>query len=427
MKKSIFTLTAVLMAFAAFSQNTAGVQSLVNSFNIVTYNPNTQTKEVLQNHSGFVKANSMVFDNENQKVILVKQSVDGKSSVDVYSSITGTLLSSFPINKKIVGGVYIPSNNSYGVFSVQSIFNYYGNNQEDINFIAIDVNNGRELYSKSMNSVSVVVDVLPFYAKQVVSAPNVPARDFSISSMAYLPNQNQVVFCATDVTGSRRMFRIDASTGNIVAKQAIYNDILDLTYNHLKNELKAVAFETIDNQINLYAITLDQENLKASDKIDIIKLDNVSGAKSTIYGTSIEFDLDRTYYILQPRESSPKESTYLFSLDAHNNYLDAINYSILTPQFNYGFDQKAYTSYNFLNAASLYPNPTKGQLNIELKGLDMSGMEITDINGRLVKKIGVEELMKMATLDVSDLGTGVYFLKIETLSNPIVKKFVVQP
>jgi hypothetical protein len=199
MKKSIFTLTAVLMAFAAFSQNTAGVQSLVNSFNIVTYNPNTQTKEVLQNHSGFVKANSMVFDNENQKVILVKQSVDGKSSVDVYSSITGTLLSSFPINKKIVGGVYIPSNNSYGVFSVQSIFNYYGNNQEDINFIAIDVNNGRELYSKSMNSVSVVVDVLPFYAKQVVSAPNVPARDFSISSMAYLPNQNQVVFCATDV------------------------------------------------------------------------------------------------------------------------------------------------------------------------------------------------------------------------------------
>jgi hypothetical protein len=223
------------------------------------------------------------------------------------------------------------------------------------------------------------------------------------------------------------MFRIDASTGNIVAKQAIYNDILDLTYNHLKNEFKAVAFETIDNQINLYAITLDQENLKASDKIDIIKLDNVSGAKSTIYGTSIEFDLDRTYYILQPRESSPKESTYLFSLDAHNNYLDAINYSILTPQFNYGFDQKAYTSYNFLNAASLYPNPTKGQLNIELKGLDMSGMEITDINGRLVKKIGVEELMKMATLDVSDLGTGVYFLKIETLSNPIVKKFVVQP
>lgn len=428
MKKIIISLAAVLIGVTAFSQNTPGVQSMNNNFNIVTYNPNSQTKVVLRTYPGTVKSNSMAFDNENKKIILVKQSADGKSSIDIYSSVSGVLINSFPVNKKIVGGVYIPSNNSYGVFSVQSIFNYYGNNQEDISFIAIDIDNGRELYNKSMNSISVVVDVLPFYAKQVVSAPGVPARDFSISSMAYLSKQNQVVFCATDVSGSRRMFRVDASTGTILAKQAVYQDILDLTYNHIKDELKAVSFEIVENKINLFAVTLDQVNLKSADKVDIIKLDYNSANKTTIFGSSIEFDLDHTYYISQPRESGNSlASVYLFSLDANSQNLDALNYSPLTPQFNYGFEQGAYTPISFLNAAQMYPNPTNGPLNVELRGLKIKGLEITDINGRLVKKIGLESPMNMVSLNVSEFVTGVYFLKIETQSNPIIKKFVVQP
>jgi hypothetical protein len=427
MKKIILSLASVLIVVTAFSQNTPGVQALGNNFNIVTYNPNTQSKVVLRNYPGIVKSNSMAYDNENNKIILVKLSAEGKSSIDIYSSISGVLMNSFPVNRKIVGGVYMPSNNSYGVFSVQSIFNYYGNNQEDINFISIDINSGRELYNKSMNSVSVVVDVLPFYAKQVVSSPNTPARDFSISSMAYLPKQNQVVFCATDVSGSRRMFRIDASNGNILAKQAVYHNVLDLTYNHVKDELKAIAFEIIESQINLYAITLSQDDLKSSDKIDIIKLDYNAANKTIIYGSSIEFDLDHTYYISQPRESSPVESVYLFSLDANSQSLDAINYSQLTPQFNYGFEQGAYTPMSFLNAAQVYPNPTFGPLNIEMRGLNIKGITITDVNGRVVKKIGVEGAFKELSLDVSEFITGVYFLRIETQSNPIIKKFVVQP
>jgi hypothetical protein len=427
MKKIFISLAAILIGTTAFSQNTPGIQALKDKFNIVTYNPITQTNIVLKTFPGIVKANSMALDNESKKIILVKQGLDGKSSVDVYSSVSGVLMNSFPINRKIVGGIYIPSNNSYGVFSVQNIFNYYGNNQEDINFIAIDVNSGRELYNKSMNSVSVIVDVIPFYAKQVVSAPGVPARDFSISSMAYLPKQNQVVFCATDVAGSRRMFRIDASNGNIIAKQAIYHDVLDLTYNHIKDELKAVAFEMDNAQINLYAITLDQENLKSTDKTDIIKMDYNAVNKTTIYGTSIEFDLDHTYYISQPRESSSTESVYLFSLDANSQGLDAIIYSSSTPQFNFGFEQGAYTPMSFLNAAQIYPNPTNGPLNIELRGLTIKGLEITDVNGRMVKKIVVEGVFKAVNLDVSEFLSGIYFIKIETQSNPIIKKFVVQP
>ena len=59
---------------------------------------------------------------------------------------------------------------------------------------------------------------------------------------------------------------------------------------------------------------------------------------------------------------------------------------------------------------SVWPNPTSGQINLNLEGRTMSGYSIVDVNGRVVASAqGQHE-----TLDISALARGFYLLNIST-------------
>lgn len=66
---------------------------------------------------------------------------------------------------------------------------------------------------------------------------------------------------------------------------------------------------------------------------------------------------------------------------------------------------------------SLYPNPTKNNINV--LGAENSQIQIFDITGKLIKKIQISD--KNAKIDLSKFPNGMYFYRIIDLNNQIMK------
>jgi hypothetical protein len=68
----------------------------------------------------------------------------------------------------------------------------------------------------------------------------------------------------------------------------------------------------------------------------------------------------------------------------------------------------------FKNNLSIYPNPTKGNLNINSDtNVTINNAVLTDLNGRIIKNVNLNGVSN-PTIDITDVNTGVYFLKVTT-------------
>jgi hypothetical protein len=77
----------------------------------------------------------------------------------------------------------------------------------------------------------------------------------------------------------------------------------------------------------------------------------------------------------------------------------------------FSVDRPLSTDSFFAQNFSVYPNPATSVLNIAVKNnVAISQAQITDINGRVVKSVN----NVVSQINISDLNTGVYFLKITT-------------
>lgn len=79
-----------------------------------------------------------------------------------------------------------------------------------------------------------------------------------------------------------------------------------------------------------------------------------------------------------------------------------------------------------LATIKLYPNPTKGNLTIEsLEAI--ASWELINVYGNSIrKKLVSDESLKKATLNVSNLATGVYFVKITLKNGNVVTKQLIK-
>lgn len=75
------------------------------------------------------------------------------------------------------------------------------------------------------------------------------------------------------------------------------------------------------------------------------------------------------------------------------------------------------------NNFSLYPNPTKDNFILETNTALMSAIQITDINGRIVKNMNLSGVSN-TSVDVSDLKSGMYFVSVQTDNGAGTTKFV---
>ncbi|MGK4567119.1 T9SS type A sorting domain-containing protein [Flavobacterium sp. 3HN19-14] len=77
------------------------------------------------------------------------------------------------------------------------------------------------------------------------------------------------------------------------------------------------------------------------------------------------------------------------------------------------FVQTLSVSENEAGSFTLYPNPVDGILNIEGK-TTLNEIVLLDTNGRILKEIRFETPSPTARIDLSDLTTGIYLLKIKS-------------
>lgn len=73
------------------------------------------------------------------------------------------------------------------------------------------------------------------------------------------------------------------------------------------------------------------------------------------------------------------------------------------------------------NNFTVFPNPVSDIVNISnFNNLEITNSVITDLNGRIVKKVNTS----VESINVGELATGVYFLKVTTTEGTGVSKFV---
>jgi uncharacterized protein (TIGR02145 family) len=83
---------------------------------------------------------------------------------------------------------------------------------------------------------------------------------------------------------------------------------------------------------------------------------------------------------------------------------------------------------NVINDISIYPNPTSGIITIgNLAGFQsLTGLEITDITGKIVFQLSINHQQSSIELDLSELKNGVYFINLSGKDLKYVNKIVIQ-
>src|SRR5690606_10454493 len=121
-----------------------------------------------------------------------------------------------------------------------------------------------------------------------------------------------------------------------------------------------------------------------------------------------------------------------FSLNAYSNQQIRIGIRCVTPDaYMFMVDDFKVTSSNlsaneFLASKfATYPNPATSTVTLtNNQGINVSGIQITDLNGRVVKTFTYNEGLETLQLDVSELSSGMYIMNVRSDQGQTTKKFI---
>ncbi len=187
--------------------------------------------------------------------------------------------------------------------------------------------------------------------------------------------------------------------------------------------------------------TYPAENIVVKDLIDLSKFDIntlVPIKASHPYvtkiseGNKVEFifekinlpfnDADNDGYISFKIKTLPTLSVGDSFTNEANIYFD-YNFPILTNKATSTFKTLGTQDFEFSNYFNIYPNPAKEILNITTKNsIELKSIDIYDVLGQLV--IAVPNAENVSKVDVSNLRTGNYILKVKTDNGTSSAKFI---
>ena len=76
-------------------------------------------------------------------------------------------------------------------------------------------------------------------------------------------------------------------------------------------------------------------------------------------------------------------------------------------------------------AVTLYPNPATSYVDVRVDGdVNVTGMEVYDVFGKIVRRADVCNTSLQGRIDVSNLPNGIYFVRVKTDCGNVSKKFV---
>lgn len=75
----------------------------------------------------------------------------------------------------------------------------------------------------------------------------------------------------------------------------------------------------------------------------------------------------------------------------------------------------------------MYPNPANNNLNVLVKGLDLtnnSTLDIYDVTGKLVASLLVNKTDEVKTIDVANFAQGIYFVRLYNQQTAYTQKWI---
>jgi len=162
-----------------------------------------------------------------------------------------------------------------------------------------------------------------------------------------------------------------------------------------------------------------------------VKAPNPSGIALTTHNeesVKVKYACWAYYLNENPALSEPCQHRYLFVKADDGNLLEIITSNDLAPDnllTQWTLVLLGVETWEETNIL-VYPNPTTGELTINNEQLIINNIEIFDIYGRKLSHISYPKSHISNLIDISDLAPGIYFVKIKTEINEIVKKVVKQ-
>lgn len=140
------------------------------------------------------------------------------------------------------------------------------------------------------------------------------------------------------------------------------------------------------------------------------------GISTTNTSTSSFTMISSPPYVVTSNDVTWNEYSYNLDNYANSSVYIAIN-CVSNDQFGFAVDDFKVTTSSlstdafFKNHFSVYPNPTKGILNIISSSVAIDEVNLTDVNGRSIEKVSLNGGLK-TQLDLNDINSGIYFLKV---------------
>ncbi|HBS86818.1 MAG: hypothetical protein A2W91_12370 [Bacteroidetes bacterium GWF2_38_335] len=106
------------------------------------------------------------------------------------------------------------------------------------------------------------------------------------------------------------------------------------------------------------------------------------------------------------------EGVYTITLVSWNSYCDPD--TLVMEDYIVVLNSISITETAANSALTVYPNPGNGEFVVEMKGIEASRLEITDLTGKTIKTILIPNPQQQLKVDLSKAEKGIYFFKIYT-------------
>jgi len=434
---------ALLASSALYAQvNTTSVlYSEQGSLTFVDYNHDQHKINATMgsvNLDGFKYVpNSFFNDEANNRVLFMTSSavINGSQRLIIANPEHGSVVQRVQFNQSMLP-VHIAKGNKIGMISTQRTFSGYNNNDDDNSFAIFNLVTGKLLGKVKLNSVSFSAVQAPFFG-EIASTTNFNETvKVGIGSPEYIPELNEVAFCALDVTGTYRLFRIDVEGIRLKSSVALPHFVLDVKYDR-ENK----------NFIGLY---VDESNSTRTIKVgkfsasgDLMEsseaLRTLASTETEINNGTLRFDAENNqiiaYYDLvttstqYPYPVTRTQMRYLLDNEGLTQIADPTSFSSKEQKidFNYPVDEVLTDVPTLNTSVQLFPNPALNTVNVETtENSRVLSIKIYSMDYKLVKDIMVEGGALNHALDISELAPGVYSVDIETAGANVSRKLIVQ-
>jgi hypothetical protein len=442
MKNSLKMLAVALTCSfgVAQAQNTAlSAVEYGNSLSLAEFHPvNNQTTIIapISRVNGMeLVPNSFYHDQVNNRAIFMERSASMGSfqNVRIVDSRNGEDIKTVSLNGAMLP-VHIAKGNKIGFISTQRTFSGYNNNDDDNSFAVFDLITGKLRGKVSLNSISFSSIQAPFLGESMAINTK-ETKKVGLGSSVYIPELDEVAFCAMDVTGYYRLYRLDVEQVKLKSSIGLSYFVVSLDYDEKRNDFIALY---VDQEAKM--IRLGRLNPRTGQIENGVDIRAIHSAEQDIIKdgfVTIDRENDRAIVMVnqyvEMRGGSEQfvedgiQEVHILNCDDLTAAVQVQKNANVKVDFHFPVDPSQTVVRTLENSISMYPNPGNGNFTVEAKDQSrVLSVSIMSLEGQMIRAYVLNTSELTNSFDASDLAPGVYLINMRTPGAIVTEKLIIQ-